>query len=75
MFEASYHHYIGIYMEMIKDFFHRYIPYPINEGEIWLELVEEREEVLATDIVYNLYSIYKPQDRVLKLYIHFRRII
>lgn len=28
-----------------------------------------------TDIVSNIYSLYKPEDKILKLIIHFRKVI
>lgn len=71
--EAAYHHYFGIYLQQIQEFFHRYICYPIDPDETWLELAENQREIKSTDIIYNIFALHPPKQSVLDLVIHFRR--
>ena len=64
-----------MYIDLISTFFHRYIPYPRNPGETWLELVEDNTELSLTDIIYNIYSLCDHQDNMIKICVHFRRVI
>ena len=72
LFEASQHHYFGMYTHLITSFFTRHICHPVSPTQFNLHLTDHNSPIHPTDIISNVFNLYVHRDKVINVTVHFR---
>ena len=59
VFTGRWHHYIGFYLPLLREYFQPFMPYPYDEMQLSLTLQPEGLVLNGTEIVSHLWSLYR----------------
>jgi hypothetical protein len=62
VFGAKWHHYLGLYLPLLCDYFRPFLPYPCDDQQLALTLLPENIPLTGVEVVAHLFSHYRPDS-------------